>query len=108
MVTMPSSSLRGSIGPPKNAPAPADLHCSGCDSQIGTYDNEWIQLTASYVIPKVGGTKFGINVAEAHRTVDGKEATALFGCDLSEASCSNCSRAIGHLCRNAPGKPQLV
>jgi hypothetical protein len=101
---MPSSSIRGSHGPHKMA----DIFCTGCDSQIGTYENEWIRLTSSYIISKVAGTKFGINVADEHRTVDGKEAIALHGCDLSEASCSKCSKAIGHFCRNAPGKPHLV
>jgi hypothetical protein len=101
---MHSSSLRGSQGRTKMA----DLFCTVCDSQIGTYENEWIRLTSSYIIPKVNGTKFGIIVADEHRTVDGKEATALHGCDLSEASCSKCSKAIGHFCRNAPSKPYLV
>lgn len=104
---MHSTSLRGSQGPPKMVDL-VDLFCTACDAHIGTYENEWIRLTGSYVIPKVNGTKFGLLVADEHRTVDGKEATALHGCDLSEASCSKCSKAVGHLCRNAPGKPHLV
>jgi hypothetical protein len=101
---MPSSP----ISAPQSIPKMTDLFCNACDSHIGTYENQWIRLTSSYIIPKVNGTKFGINVADEHRTVDGKEAVALYGCDLSEASCSKCTKTIGHFCRNAPGKQHLV
>jgi hypothetical protein len=89
-------------------PTVVDIFCTPCGSHIGTYENEWIRLTSSYAIAKANGTKFGINVAEEHRTVNGKEATALHGCELSEASCSKCLKVIGYFCRNAPGKPHLV
>ncbi len=101
---MPSSSLRGSVGPYKTV----NLYCNTCDSQIGIYENEWIRPTTSYVIPKEKGTNFAINVAEKSQTADGKNIGALSGCALSEASCANCSKGLGQYCRTAPGKEHLV
>ena len=85
-----------------------NAHCSNCNTQIGIYDNEWIRLTSSYVIPKAKGTQFGIDVADKSQTVTGKSHELVEGCVLSEAHCQHCSKSLGHYCRDAPGKQQLM
>ncbi|RMD39699.1 hypothetical protein DV735_g5434, partial [Chaetothyriales sp. CBS 134920] len=83
------------------------LMCAQCDTSLGTFENEWIQLTSSYARPKQRGrhtmTEIGNRVRQVPAGVSQKAAE---GCGMAEVFCRVCSCLVGQYCRTAPNREQ--
>ena len=79
------------------------LCCEQCNSQIGTFENEWIRLTSSYARAKSNGRHIGTEIGNRIRDVPaGVTQKAAEGCGMAEVFCRECSNRVGQYCKSAP------
>jgi RNase P subunit RPR2 len=106
-IIMATSSRRASQVPSTTV----NLHCNQCNNHLGSFENEWIRLTTSYVRCAQPGTHLGTEVGNKTQVVpNGVAQQAAEGCTMADVFCKNCSTTVAQYCKatSTPEQSKLM